>query len=195
MFQIHCLWLKSKDSFSKVGHHVWPFSPMCTGTKNIFTIAKCVHRNFLKHWCRRPDASVFVTAFNPPVKRRRVTLSFTAENHLLVLLHGVHWKHDAARLLRKHGALQSVACWETQRETAISTLHLHRHPTCLQNKLLAGGVQRANAGKPLKSQTTSRQNISINSNNGSVTESCWLIQNNVSRMRAHRFSSRPVVCF
>lgn len=166
---------------------------MCTGTTTPkkFAISKCLSRNFLKQWCRWPDDRVFVTAFNSPVKRRRVTLSFTAENHLLVLLHGVYWKHDAARLLRKHGALQSVACWETQRETAISTLHLHRHPTCLQNKLLAGGVERANAGKPLKSQTASRQNISINSNNGTVTESCWLIQNNASRTRAHRFSSDP----
>jgi len=71
-------------------------------------------------------------AVNSPVKRRRVTLCLTAENHLPVLLHGVYWKHNAAWLLREHGALQRVAYRQTERERerekerkrAISTLHL-----------------------------------------------------------------------
>lgn len=65
-------------------------------------------------------------AVNSPVKRRRVTLCLTAENHLPVLLHGVYWKHNAAWLLREHGALQRVAYRQSdrERERAISTLHL-----------------------------------------------------------------------
>lgn len=55
-------------------------------------------------------------AVNSPVKRRRVTLCLTAENHLPVLLHGVYWKHNAAWLLREHGALQHVAYRQTERE-------------------------------------------------------------------------------
>lgn len=65
-------------------------------------------------------------AVNSPVKRRRVTLCLTAENHLPVLLHGVYWKHNAAWLLREHGALQRVAYRQSdrERERAISMLHL-----------------------------------------------------------------------
>lgn len=65
-------------------------------------------------------------AVSSPVKRRRVTLRLTAENHLSVLLHGVYRKHNAAWLLGEHWAPQRVAYRQRERERkrAISTLHL-----------------------------------------------------------------------
>ncbi len=107
-------------------------------------------------------------AVNSPVKRRRVTLCLTAENHLPVLLHGVYWKHNAAWLLREHGALQRVAYRqrerererERRRERERSARSTYRHPTCLQNKLLAGGSEQASTAlvrQALESQTTSRR--------------------------------------
>lgn len=56
-----------------------------------------------------------------------------------------------------------------ERERERSARSTYRHPTCLQNKLLAGGTEQASTGKPLESQTTSRQNISINSTNTTAT--------------------------
>ncbi len=105
-----------------LGHSVKLLMPMCTGTKepmHFWNRKKGTDVQFTEAVMQMTKQQCFCggkLAVNSPVKRRRVTLCLTAENHLPVLLHGVYWKHNAAWLLREHGALQHVAYRQTERE-------------------------------------------------------------------------------